>query len=56
METKIVGLIHDATMFEAPEDEVDIIALEGAKNMITDIPRVTIKLEADVQILDKWEK
>ena len=56
MKTNIVGLIHDATMFESPEDEIDFIKTECVKNMITDIPRVNIKLEADVQILSKWEK
>ena len=56
MKTNIVGLIHDATMFESPEDEIDFIKTECVKNMTIDIPRVNIKLEADVQILDRWEK
>jgi hypothetical protein len=56
MQTRIVGTVHDSIIFESPEDEIDFISVEGVKNMVTNIPRVTIKLEADVQILDKWEK
>lgn len=56
MKTKIVGTVHDSIIFESPEDEIEIISVEGVKNMTLDIPRVTIKLTSDVDILDRWEK
>jgi DNA polymerase I-like protein with 3'-5' exonuclease and polymerase domains len=56
METKIVGTVHDSILFESPEKEVEIISVEGVKNMTENIPKITIKLKSDVQILDKWEK
>jgi uracil-DNA glycosylase family 4 len=56
METKIVGTVHDSILFESPEKEVEIISVEGVRNMTENIPKITIKLKSDVQILDKWEK
>jgi DNA polymerase I-like protein with 3'-5' exonuclease and polymerase domains len=48
--------VHDSILTEAPYDEVDEVAVVLPKIMTTDIPRITIDIKADVDVLDKWKK
>ena len=54
--TRIIGTVHDSILTEAPYDEVDEVAVVLPKIMTTDIPRITIDIKADVDVLDKWKK
>jgi DNA polymerase-1 len=54
--TKIIGTVHDSILTEAPDEEVEEIAVMLPKIMTTDIPRITIDIKADVDILQKWKK
>lgn len=56
MKSKIIGTIHDSILIESPYDEVDNVAANISNLMTKDIPRITIELKADVDILDRWEK
>lgn len=54
--TRIIGTVHDSILTEAPDEEVEEIAVMLPKIMTTDIPRITIDIKADVDILEKWKK
>jgi len=54
--TRIIGTVHDSILTEAPYDEVDEVTVVLPKIMTTDIPRITIDIKADVDVLDKWKK
>lgn len=56
MKSKIVGTVHDSILVEAPFDEVDVVASVLPQTMTQNIPRVTVEIKADVDILDKWVK
>jgi len=56
LKTKIIGTVHDSILFDAPEDEIDTLSKIIPDLMTKNIPRVTIELKADVDILDKWIK
>lgn len=54
--SKIVGTVHDSVLIESPYEEVEEVS-ENVINFLTkNIPSVTIDLEADLDILDKWQK
>lgn len=53
---KIVGTVHDSILVETPEDEVVEISKILSSIMTKDIPRITIELKSDIEILDKWQK
>ena len=54
--TRIIGTVHDSILTEAPDEEVEEISIMLPKIMTTDIPRITIDIKADVDILQKWKK
>jgi len=54
--SKIIGTIHDSIMCEVPIDEVDHISEKLIQAHSIDIPKITIPLKADLDILDKWKK
>lgn len=54
--TKIIGTVHDSILLDTPFDEVDEMADMLPSLMTVNIPRVTIPLKADLDILDMWVK
>jgi DNA polymerase-1 len=55
-EVKIVGTIHDSILLECAENLVDEVGPLVIKCMTQNIPRITIPLVADLDILDMWVK
>lgn len=53
---KLIGVVHDSILCDTPEDEVEEAAEKLVECMITDMPKITIPLKADVDILDRWIK
>jgi len=51
-----VGVIHDCILVECHEDDVEEVSKKLIENMTTNIPKITIQLEADLTITDRWEK
>jgi uracil-DNA glycosylase family 4 len=56
LKSKIVLNVHDSIMVENIPEEREIIQENIVKFMTQDIPLITIKLEVDVIVLDKWRK
>lgn len=56
LKSMLVGVVHDEILVEAPDAEVETIVGILPKFMTEDIPLVTIPLEADAKILQKWSK
>ena len=54
--TKIIGTVHDSILLDTPFDEVDEMKDMLPSLMTVNIPRVTIPLKADLDILDMWDK
>jgi len=54
--SRITGTVHDSILVETPDDEVEEVSIMLPKIMTTDIPKITIEIKADVDILDKWHK
>lgn len=52
----IIGTIHDSIMCEVPEDEISIISEKLVYFHSKNIPKITIPLKADLDILDNWKK
>jgi uracil-DNA glycosylase family 4 len=52
----LAGTVHDSIIVDTPDAYVDEVASMLPYLMTTDMPKVSIKLEADVDILDKWIK
>ena len=55
-QSRIIGTVHDSVLTETPEDEIDDVVEMLPKFMTQDIPRITVELKADVDVLDKWQK
>lgn len=51
-----VMIVHDEIIVDTPENEVDIIMEKLPLFMTTDIPKMSINLEADPSVMDKWQK
>lgn len=56
LKSLIVGIIHDEILIESPNNEIDIITSVLPGFMTVDIPYITIPLEADYKITQKWSK
>ena len=54
--TKIVGTVHDSILTEVPLDEVTEVCSILPKLMTENIPKVTVPLKADIDVLDRWKK
>jgi len=52
----LIGCVHDSILVDSPEDEVEEVSEKLVECMTKDVPRITIPLKADLDILDKWEK
>lgn len=55
-ESLIVGSVHDSILVESPPDEVDELIKTVPELMTKDIPKITIPLVADVEVVDRWNK
>lgn len=53
---KLIGVVHDSILCDTPEDELDEAAASLIECMTKDIPKITVPLKVDVDILDRWIK
>lgn len=51
-----IGIVHDEILVEAPDAEVPTVVDVLPKFMTQDLPMVTIPLESDAKVLQKWSK
>ena len=54
--SKIIGTVHDSILLDTPFDEVGEMTDMLPSLMTINIPRVTIPLKADIDVLDMWTK
>lgn len=54
--SKIIGTVHDSILVEAPEEEVEVVSKKVVECMTQNIPKISIPLVADLDILDRWRK
>jgi DNA polymerase-1 len=52
----LVAAVHDSILIDAVPEEVEEISIKIMEFQTKDIPRITVPLVSDVQILDRWEK
>jgi DNA polymerase-1 len=52
----LVAAVHDSVLIDAVPEEVEEISIKIMEFQTKDIPRITIPLVSDVQILDRWIK
>lgn len=56
MKSKIVATIHDSIMTECPEDEIYDVSRQVVEFLTIGVPKVGIKLKADLDIQERWQK
>ena len=52
----LVGTVHDSILIDTKEEQVYDVSQNAIECMTKDIPRITIPLKVDMDILDHWEK
>jgi uracil-DNA glycosylase family 4 len=52
----LVTVVHDSIMCDTPKDEVDFIVSAMVESMTQDMPRITVPIKADIEVLDRWMK
>jgi uracil-DNA glycosylase family 4 len=52
----VVATIHDSIMTECPETEIYDTSQQMVSFLTKDVPKITIKLKADLDIQDRWQK
>jgi len=54
--SKLIGVVHDSILCDTVEDELDEAAENLVRCMVDDMPKMTVPLKVDVDILDRWVK